>query len=157
MSMLEKKLQYICLFIWLFNEPVWACSLNFLAIAVSQEVLALYLCVHFFVWFCLVLSACTYVCLCLLFEEGPITSPHWLTHRAQISPLHPLSVGLDGQPIWFSWRRDQNWVSVHCGPAFIPPDLSFTVTFSAGETVWTHLDLGNECPKEQKNICFSFS
>lgn len=72
--------------------------------------ISVYISLSGFVWFC------TYVCLCLHFWVQPLKSPHSLTHPAQSSPLHPLRVALDGQPIWFSWSGDQNWVSARRGP-----------------------------------------
>lgn len=71
---------------------------------------------------CLVHRLCSYECLCLHFLQHPIKSLAvlWLTqHRAKRRPYPPLpppppppqphscvpSVSLDGQPIWFSWRK----------------------------------------------------
>lgn len=62
-----KKLQYMCLFIRLLNEPVWACAPNFLALAVSPELSS-------FVWF----SVCTYACLCLHFFKRALSHLHIL-------------------------------------------------------------------------------
>lgn len=42
-----EKLQYMCMFIRLLNDPVW--GVCFLALTVSPDTRALYLCVHLFV------------------------------------------------------------------------------------------------------------
>lgn len=62
------------MFICRLNDPVWVWALSFLALAVSPETLTLHLCVHFFVWFCLVLAVSTYVCLCLHFFKSTLSN-----------------------------------------------------------------------------------
>ena len=122
---ISKKLPYMCVFIRLLNEPVWVCSLNFLALA---EELLLSISVYIsppssFVCFAVQCFLCVFTSAIL---RGSYLQVYWVTeHRANPPPtrFHPLFVGLEAQPIWFSWRREG---------AFILVGLGFTITFLLG-------------------------
>lgn len=73
-----KKLQYMCMFIRLLNEPIRVCAPKLPGFGGISGTLALYLCVHFFVWFCLVLALYVYLC---VFMSAFLRVPY------QISPV----------------------------------------------------------------------
>lgn len=61
-----KKLKYMCMFIRLVNESVWACAPNFLALTVSPELLlsiCVYISLSSFVWFSVCVAMRVYVCI----------------------------------------------------------------------------------------------
>lgn len=110
-----KKLQHMCMFIRLLNEPVWVCAPDF-PTALSQEVwqsIFVYLCVislSSFVWS----TVCVYIYVCVIWIRYDGRRICWLIKAlSKPTPTPPL---VFGQPIWFSWRkRSTKSASICCG------------------------------------------
>lgn len=126
--------QYLCVFIWLLNEPVRVCAPNVLALAVSPETRSLSLCTFLrFLFFFFYGSVCVYLCVFMsAFFKAPYRISTFTDSQSTEQP-HPPSLCFCRWTAHLVFMKQGSKLSVSpLWTAFILPAVSFTVTFLLG-------------------------